>query len=232
MSALGRGAIRLTQQAATADVVTLGARVTFGDRPLRLRYRTRTGALLRIDGVVAGAFDGKHASCDLAALPGEHDLTLEVERRALPVAGLPPGDGVRWRWMLARSEQSPQRTLEIDVRHAGRARNRRCCGGLRARASRHRLAVDACRYQAQSAAHVRDRTARESKPGPYVFAQSQPQLYAWVEAADPELFARVRARVGRGWDAERRDDVGRAGFARAQRRIGPAPVRVRHALRA
>ena len=42
---------------------------------------------------------------------------------------------------------------------------------------------------------------REIEAGSFVFAQSQPQLYAWVEAADPALFARLRARVGRGWDA-------------------------------
>ena len=35
----------------------------------------------------------------------------------------------------------------------------------------------------------------------FVYAQSQPQLYTWVEADDPELFARVRERIGRGWDA-------------------------------
>ena len=35
----------------------------------------------------------------------------------------------------------------------------------------------------------------------FCFAQSQPQLYAWVQAADPDLFARVAEQVGRGWDA-------------------------------
>ncbi len=200
MSALGRGAIRLTQQAATADVVTLGAHVTFGDRPLRLRYRTRTGALLRIDGVAAGAFDGKHASCDLAALPGEHDVTLEVERRALPVAGLPPGDGVRWRWMLARSEQSPQRTLEIDVRTPDAP----ATGGAAAAFGHAHLDIAWLWTHAETkrkALRTFATALREIEAGPYVFAQSQPQLYAWVEAADSELFARVRARVGRGWDA-------------------------------
>ncbi len=49
----------------------------------------------------------------------------------------------------------------------------------------------------------------------YVYAQSQPQLYAWVEADDPDLFARVRGRIGNGWGCERRGNVGRAGSARA-----------------
>jgi alpha-mannosidase len=35
----------------------------------------------------------------------------------------------------------------------------------------------------------------------YTFAQSQPQLYTWVESDDADLFARVRERVGSGWDA-------------------------------
>ena len=37
--------------------------------------------------------------------------------------------------------------------------------------------------------------------GRYVYAQSQSQLYAWVGSEDAELFARVRERVGHGWDA-------------------------------
>ncbi len=200
MDALGRGAVRLEQQALTAEVVTLGARVFFGDRPLRLRYVTRTGALLRIDGRVAGAFDGKHASCDLPALPGAHELTLEVERRALPIAGLPSGDGWRWRLMLARAAQAPRRTLHVEERVAGARSN-----GVATPAFGHAHLDVAWLWTHADTKRKALRTfataLREIEAGPYVFAQSQPQLYAWVEAADPELFARVRARVGRGWDA-------------------------------
>jgi alpha-mannosidase len=200
MSALERGAVRLAQLAVTADTITLGARVNFSDGALRLGYRTRTGALLRIDGVIAGAFDGKHASCDLTARPGEHDLTLEVERRALPIAGLPSGDGLRWRLMLARAEQAPRRTLNVDY-HAADAPAH---GGPAAALGHAHLDVAWLWTHAETkrkALRTFATALREVEAGPYVFAQSQPQLYAWVEAADPDLFARVRARVGRGWDA-------------------------------
>jgi alpha-mannosidase len=200
MSPRARGAVRLARRAETADIVTLGAQVSFGEEPLRLRYRTRTGALLRIDGVVAGAFDGKHVSCDLAALPGEHDLTLEVERRALPVAGLPSGDGLRWRLMLARAAQSPQLTLHVAERAPAPAAKH----GANAALGHAHLDVAWLWTHADTkrkALRTFATALREVEGGAYVFAQSQPQLYAWVEAADPELFARVRARVGRGWDA-------------------------------
>lgn len=200
MSARVRGAVRLDRRTETADIITLGAQVRFGDRPLRLRYRTRTGALLRIDGAVAGAFDGKHPSCDLAALPGDHDLALEVERRGLPVAGLPSGDGLRWRLMLARAAQAPERTLHVDERVPGAAAK-----SAAAAAFGHAHLDVAWLWTHADTKRKALRTfatgLREVEAGPFVFAQSQPQLYAWVEAAEPELFARLRARVGRGWDA-------------------------------
>src|SRR5271170_4780495 len=93
--------------------VTLRATVTFDAAPIRLAYPTRTGALLRIDGAIAGAFDGKHATLDLPPVEGTREVTLAVERRALPIAGLPAGDGVRWRWMLARATQRPLEHLEV-----------------------------------------------------------------------------------------------------------------------
>jgi len=200
MSARVRGTVRLVRRAETADIVTLGAHVTFGDRPLRLHYRTRTGALLRIDGAVAGAFDGKHAACDLAARPGEHELTLEVERRALPVAGLPSGDGLRWRLMLARAAQAPRLVLGVEERTPDAPATN---GAAAALGHAHLDVAWLWTYADTKRKAMRTfaTALREVETGPYVFAQSQPQLYAWVEAADPELFARVRARVGRGWDA-------------------------------
>jgi alpha-mannosidase len=201
MGAFARGAVRLAQRAATADVVTVGAGVTLADRPLRLHYRTRTGALLRIDGDIAGAFDAKHPSCDLGAFPGEHELTLEVERRALPIAGLPSGDGLRWRLMLARAVQAPSLSLQVDYR--GAAATPAKAGAAAAFGHAH-LDVAWLWTEAETkrkALRTFATAVREVEAGPFVFAQSQPQLYAWVEAADPELFARLRARIGRGWDA-------------------------------
>ena len=59
--------VRLVRRGADEATVTLVAHAAFPDGPLRLRYPTRTGALLRIDGVVRGAFDGKHADDRSAA---------------------------------------------------------------------------------------------------------------------------------------------------------------------
>jgi alpha-mannosidase len=195
-----RETLRLEPLAQTAETITLGARATFGAAPLRLGYRTRTGALLRIDGAIAGAFDGKHRTCDLGALPGEHELTLEVERRALPIAGLPAGDGMRWRLMLARAQERPQRSVEIAYRRTEPA----ATGGPVVAFGHAHLDVAWLWTYADTrrkALRTFATALREIELGPYRFAQSQPQLYAWVEAADPDLFARLRAHAGRGWDA-------------------------------
>lgn len=174
--------------------------MTFSDVPLRLAYRTRTGALLRIDGRIAGAFDGKHMTCDVPALPGEHDVTLEVERKSLPVAGLPPGDGIRWRLMLARETQRPARTLRFEAVPRVPA----ATVGVPAAFGHAHLDVAWLWTYAQTrrkALRTFATAVREVEAGPFVFAQSQPQLYAWVESADPALFARLRARTDDGWDA-------------------------------
>jgi hypothetical protein len=63
-----------------------------GKRETALRFTTRTGALLRLDGVVRGAFDPKHDTIALA-LPPASELTLEVERSSLPTTGLPSATG-------------------------------------------------------------------------------------------------------------------------------------------
>jgi alpha-mannosidase len=180
--------------------VTLGGRATFADRPLRLRYRTRTGALLRIDGAVAGAFDGKHETCDLAALPGDHELTLEVERCALPTAGLPSGGGLRWRLMLARARQQPRETLQIAYWRPDAPAS---SGATAVFGHSHLDVAWLWRFTETKRKALRTfaTALREVEAGAYVFAQSQPQLYAWVENADPALFARLRERIGRGWDA-------------------------------
>ncbi|MEA2720807.1 MAG: alpha-mannosidase, partial [Candidatus Eremiobacteraeota bacterium] len=194
--------LRLSRRGADETTVTLVARATFPAGPLRLRYPTRTGALLRIDGVVRGAFDGKHATIDLPPVPGEHDVTLEVERRSLPIAGLPAGDGLPWRLMLARAAQKPIEHIDIDARDgappAGEAIGVPLVGHahldvawLWTYAATHRKALRTF------ATALRE---MENDPA-YVFAQSQPQLYAWVFATDRELGERIRARAGTSWDA-------------------------------
>jgi alpha-mannosidase len=194
--------VRLARRGADEATVTLVARAAFPAGPLRLRYPTRTGALLRIDGVVRGAFDGKHGTIDLPPLPGEHEIALEVERRSLPVAGLPAGDGVRWRLMLARAAQKPAEHIEIGAREGAPAAGEAI--GVPLIGHAHLDVAWLWTYAAtHRKAHRTFATAlREMENDPrYVFAQSQPQLYAWVFATDAELAERVRAHAKTSWDA-------------------------------
>jgi hypothetical protein len=203
--------VRLERCGADERTVTLRAALAFDGRALRLSYPTRTGALLRIDGAVAGAFDGKHTTIDLPPVDGSHDVTLTVERRSLPIAGLPAGDGVRWRWMLARAEQRPHEVLDVEAVPRLRAlrrsaRDDRGAAKVEVPMIGHAhldLAwlwtyADARRKALRTFATALRQMTIDDR---FVYAQSQPQLYTWVEADDPELFARVRERIGRGWDA-------------------------------
>jgi len=197
--------VRLERRESGEHTVTLGARVALAAPLARLTYATRTGATLRIDGAVAGAFDGKHATIDVPWPGGDREVTLTVERRSLPIAGLPAGDGVRWRVMLARAEQTPATELGVVPSPA--------VYGALADAQPHdppmvghaHLDVawlwqfaDTRRKAVRTFANALRQVVLDDR---FVFAQSQPQLYAWVAADEPELFARVRERIGRGIDA-------------------------------
>jgi alpha-mannosidase len=196
-----------------ACVVLRGRLPTFGARPdvaprslpVALRFRTRTGALLRIDGATRGAFDRLHDAIVVDALPGA-DLTLEVEKRALPTNGLPGGDGLIWRAMLARSAQTPARTIEATLAPASVTDGRHSAFDAEdalALVGHAHLDV-AWLWTYEEAARKAQRTfataVRQLETDEaFVFAQSQPQLYAFVAERDPELFARVcaLARTGR-----------------------------------
>jgi alpha-mannosidase len=193
--------VRLGRRGADEATVTLLAHVSFPAGPLRLRYATRTGALLRIDGIVRGAFDGMHETIDLPPLPGEHELVLEVERRSLPVAGLPAGDGPRWRWMLLRASQRPAEHIEIGERGEppqGEKIDVPLVGHAHLDVA-WLWTYDATRRKAlrtfATALREMELDAR------YVYAQSQPQEYAWVFAAERDVAERIRARTRHGWDA-------------------------------
>ena len=193
--------IRLVRRGADEHTVTLVAHAEFPDGPLRFRYPTRTGALLRIDGVVRGAFDGMHGAIDLPPLPGPHAVVLEVERRSLPVAGLPDGDGMRWRLMLARAAQKPHEQLEVDARGdapAGEAIGVPLVGHA------HLDVAWLWTYDATHRKALRTfaTALREIENDPrFVYAQSQPQLYAWAFRDDHDLGERIRARAAGAWDA-------------------------------
>ncbi len=192
--------IRLARRGADDGTVTLVGRATFPDGPVRLRYATRTGALLRVDGTVCGAFDGKHTAIALPPLPGEHDVALEVERRALPISGLPAGDGVRWRAMLALAAQRPAEHLEVEPCEAAPDG-----GAVGAPVVGHAhldvawlWTFDATRRKAMRTFAT---ALRQIDLDPaFVFAQSQPQLYAWVFATDGDLADRIRTHAASRWD--------------------------------
>ncbi|MBV9408213.1 MAG: hypothetical protein JO164_05285, partial [Candidatus Eremiobacteraeota bacterium] len=194
--------VRLERRAADEATVTLAAHATFPDGPLRLRYATRTGALLRIDGTVRGAFDDMHGAIDLPALPGAHEIVLEVDRRSLPVAGLPSGDGVRWRLMLARATQTPSDTIEVEARDGVRADGAAVDVPLVGHAHLDVAWLWTYDTTKRKALRTFATALREiENDASYVFAQSQPQEYAWVFGADAGLGERIRARANAQWDA-------------------------------
>jgi len=177
-----------------------GGEVPAGARSVT--YRSRNGALLRIGGVVCGAFDRKHTT--FALPPGTRGtIELDVERRSLPQTGLPPNDGPYWRYLLATAEQRPSRTIAFDTRapaHAGRSRDTDDLRDVRddlSMVGHSHLDVawlwtydEAIRKAARTfATAVRQLEATPS----FVFTQTTPQLYDDVAAAEPELFERMRA---------------------------------------
>ncbi|HTD32354.1 MAG TPA: hypothetical protein VK665_01740, partial [Candidatus Elarobacter sp.] len=197
--------IRLARRAADEATVTLLARATLPEGPLRMRYATRTGALLRVDGAVRGAFDAKHAAIELPPLPGEREITLEVERRSLPTDGLPAGDGLAWRLMLARASQKPALDLDVEVREGARGGEPidvPLVGHAHLDVAWLWTYAETRRKALRTFATALREIGNDDR---FVFAQSMPQLYAWVGAGDPRLLERVRAAQqsdgAGGWDA-------------------------------
>ena len=176
------------------------------EEPLCVRYGTRTGALLRVDGTPAGAFDSEHREVVLPPSPLARELTLEVELEALPTHGLPSGPGLIWWYLTTRSHQQPSRALRVGP---ARGEGGAPCGDAGALPCIGHSHLDVAwlwtyeqtRRKAQRtfaiACNLLDRDPA------FVFAQSQPQLYRFVEEETPELFERVRALA-----AERRFDPG------------------------
>ncbi len=193
--------LRLERRAEDEATVTLAVRARLPEGPLRMRYATRTGALLRVDGVVRGAFDGKHRAIDLPALAGERELALEVEKRSLPTDGLPSGDGVRWRLMLARAAQTPHAELEVEPR-APADRGETVDVPLIGHSHLDVAWLWTYDEAKRKALRTFATALRELETdGSFVFAQSQPQLYAWAFAADGALAERIKAQAGARWDA-------------------------------
>ena len=191
--------VPLALEGANRDVVALRAQEPVPDAAggVTLRYRTRTGALLRVDGTVRGAFDRRHSAVFVAE-PGT--VTLEVEHRALPSSGLPAGDGLRWRRMLARAAEMPARTMAM-VR-GGKTERIPGSGDLALVGHSHLDVAWLWTYEeaARKAMRTFATAVRQLEEDPsFIFTQSQPQLFAFVAERDPAFFERVRAlaRAGR-----------------------------------
>ncbi len=193
-----RLALRETRR--TGAFVVLEATLPSSTHAQRLHYRTATGALLRVDGAVAGAYDREHHDVELAPSDRERALTLEVELRALPTNRLPSGDGVRWRMMLAKATQDPQLTLDVDIAGDGATPPATRCDIILWGHSHLDVAwlwnySETRRKAMRTFANALAIAERDSS---FVFMQSQPQLYAFVEEEDPDFFDRIRAAVSAG----------------------------------
>ncbi|MGH7661118.1 MAG: alpha-mannosidase [Vulcanimicrobiaceae bacterium] len=168
------------------------------ESPAGLRYQTRTGAILRLDGAIAGAFDREHDVVAVAPGP-QREVTLEVELAALPTHGLPSRPGARWKWMTRTAAQRPSAKLEIV--DAPPISEGPATGDLPLIAHAHLdLAwlwtfAEGRRKALRTLANALAIASRE--PG-YVFVQSQPALFAGVEEDDRALFARIKEAVAAG----------------------------------
>ncbi len=190
--------LSLEEDGRTAAIARLHAVLPPQSQAVALGYRTRTGALLRVDGSVAGAYDREHHEVVLPPLERDRELVLDVELEALPTSGLPSGPGIVWRYLNARSHERPARTLSVQP-YTERAREHD--GDLPVIGHSH-LDV-AWLWTYEQAARKAERTFAIAsdlldRDPSFRFIQSQPQLYRFVEERDSELFARVRSSVQDG----------------------------------
>jgi alpha-mannosidase len=192
----------LREIARTEDLVRLEQVLAPSTRPLRIGYRTDTGAIAVLEGRTIGAFDREHRRIDVPPSERERRLELTVERFALPTNGLPSGDGLRWRLMLLRARQEPRLVTTIEsIENAREAQVPLADGGIVVWGHSHLDVAWLWNYTQTRRKAIRTfanaLALMEQEPS-FIFMQSQPQLYDFVEEADPELFARVQERVHRG----------------------------------
>ncbi|HKU82244.1 MAG TPA: glycoside hydrolase family 38 C-terminal domain-containing protein [Candidatus Tumulicola sp.] len=167
----------------------------------RLRYRTMNGALARLDGAVAGAFDREHHELELPGSRLERELTLEVELRGLPTNGLPAGAGPYW-WLMQRlAALPPPHRAALEPAEAEGPPPPAPADPLPLWGHSHLdvawlWSFDATRRKAmRTFANAVSSIRRDPT---FVFTQSQPQLYEYVRETDPVFFDGVRAYVANG----------------------------------
>lgn len=178
------------------------------EAPTLLEYHTRTGALLRVDGIVVGAFDREHSLTEIGSSVESREFTLEVETRSLPTNGLPSGPGLQWQLLNAFSHPKP----------ALRLRTRPSANWLASLKTKSTQADTAAsrREEVPLIGHSHldvawlwtyDQTRRKAmrtfaiavelleRDSSFIFSQSQPQLYRFVQDTDPRFFERIREAV-------------------------------------
>lgn len=171
--------------------------------PQTLTYRTRTGAVLALDDQTAGAYDREHEDVYVQPSDRERRVQLFVERHALPTHGLPSGPNLGWWLMNARSHPAAQMYLDVRPTNGAvvPARNGEPHGTLALWGHSHLDVAWLWTYAQAARKAVRtfaNALGLMELDDSFVFAQSQPQLYRFVEAEDPVLFARVRDAVETG----------------------------------
>jgi alpha-mannosidase len=169
---------------------------------VQVRYKTRTGALLRVDGVAAGAYDREHHDVVLPPADCERVLTLEVELEALPTNGLPSGPGIVWWYLNRRSRERPSQEIEVmNAAPFDRLGVTKDDEGLECIGHSHLdvawlWTYGQTRRKAQRTFAIACDLLHRDRD--FIFIQSQPQLYDFVEQDDAPLFQRVRTRVEEG----------------------------------
>jgi alpha-mannosidase len=170
-----------------------------------LRWHAPTGALVRIDGRVAGAFDREHAEVAVAPSNSGRRLTLELERHSLPTNGLPFGPGLLWTWTNLRATARPSRTVVLEPAARPPVRTA-AAGGLSLWGHAHLDVAWLWTYDEAKRKAMRTFAGAvsllEDDPS-FIFIQSQPQLYAFVRDQDRDFFDRVAGFVREGrFDAD------------------------------
>ncbi len=220
----------LAETSRSQEIALLHAVLPPSAEPALVSYRSRTGALLRVAGIAAGAYDREHHDVYVPACDAPRELELEVELQALPTNGLPSGSGVMW-WLLnALSHQRPQRFVTVTP-----GANSVMVSPSNVIVSPSNVMVSLSNHPEQRVEDARvegtlaseiplighshldvawlwtyEQTRRKAertfaiacdlfeRDPDFRFAQSQPQLYRFVEESDPTLFERVREEVRAG----------------------------------
>ncbi|HZZ65940.1 MAG TPA: glycoside hydrolase family 38 C-terminal domain-containing protein, partial [Candidatus Baltobacteraceae bacterium] len=191
--------IRLEENGRDGAIAMLQAALPPQTHFLAVEYHTRTGALLRVDGEIAGAYDREHHDVVLPPSSQPRELTLEVELQSLPTSGLPAGRGIIWWYLQARSREHPAQT--IAVRAVSPENGRERTGDLPVIGHSHLDVAWLWTYE-----QTRRKAARMfaiacdllDRDPAFRFVQSQPQLYRFVQEAGGSLIERVEAYIEQG----------------------------------